>query len=199
MKKLLTILLVFLFCNTLYGSTENETDKNNVSIDLWTGYSPLSTAFFAKMRNTRLMLMGIGFNYANIHFGGNNLQLSSELVLFGTINFPIDGLEGPRSQRSGLGVIPLRISFPFTKGSSGSFPYAEAGLGLFLFEDRFPNKNGTLLNVTIDFGIGYNFKMTESNSLAIGYRFHHLSNAGAGSVNPGLDSNMILLRLRTNL
>jgi len=191
--------MVLLFCNPLYGNTEKVTDNNRPSIDLWTGYSPLSSAFFAKMRNSRLMLTGIGFNYTNIDLGDRALQISSEITLFGTINFPIDGLSGPRSKSSGLGVVPIRISFPFTRDSSESFPYAEAGLGLFLFEDRFPNKDGTLLNVTFDFGLGYNLKITTSKSLAIGYRFHHLSNAGAGAVNPGLDSNIILMRLRTNL
>jgi len=199
MKKLLAILLVLLFCNTLYGKTENDTGKNSTSIDLWTGYSPLSSAFFAKMRNTRLILMGMGFNYATINMGDRELQLSSEITLFGTINFPIDGISGPRSQSSGLGVVPIRITFPFTRDTSGNFPFAEAGFGLFLFEDRFPNKDGTLLNVTLDFGLGYNLKITNSKSLAVGYRFHHLSNAGIGAVNPGLDSNIILLRIRTNL
>lgn len=168
-------------------------------MDIWSGYSPLSTSFFAKMRNTRFMLMGIGFNHVKIPFGDSEVQLSSEVTLFGTINYPANGFSGPRAQRSGLGIVPLRISFPFTHRPSGSFPFAEGGIGLFLFEDRFPNSHGTLLNVTLDFGLGYNIKITESNSLAIGYRFHHLSNAGIGTVNPGLDSNMILLRFRTVL
>jgi hypothetical protein len=185
----------------LYGNSASESDdnkeKSNISIDFWTAYSPQSSSFFAKMENTRRSLLGIGIRHTNLEISGQILNFASEITLFGRTRYPVNGVDGPQDQRSGIGLVPIRLTVPFTGRSEFNYPFFDTGFGFLLFEDHFPNNDGTLLNVTIDTSIGYNFRISENSSLAVGYRFHHLSNAGTGKVNPGIDSNMLVISFRS--
>jgi len=46
-------------------------------------------------------------------------------------------------------------------------------------------------NFTFSWGGGVQIFTSESRSVTIGYRFHHISNANASAINPGIDSNFI--------
>jgi hypothetical protein len=196
MKKLFILLmLVSLFCvPDAYASDDSDTDeKHNTSIGVWTAYSPFSSSFFAKMENTNFALLGLSYTHSTFDIGNKEFYLTSELTLFGRTHFPVNGVSGHKDQRIGLGMVPARLTIPFGNLFTG------IGVGIFLFDDRFPNDEGTLLNVTIDASIGYKFRITESNYFSISYRFHHLSNAGRGNANPGIDSNMFVFRYSTSL
>jgi hypothetical protein len=200
--KTIGLLLIFL-SHPLYAVSADDPEKNevnnpfNYTIEVFTAHSPYSSSMFAKMKNTQFSLIGFNFGHSQVQTGNLKLFLSSELVLFGRMNFPINGHSGPKDHRTGLGIVPLRLSIPFSSPGSRNFFYADTGLGIFLFEKEFPNPDGANLNVTIDFGFGYEFRISDNNSLSVGYRFHHLSNAGTAEVNPGLDSNMIYLSFKT--
>jgi len=196
-KKIIGLYLIILAVQPVQamstGETDNviEPDQFNYSIELFTAHSPYSTLLFAKMKNTQFSLIGFNFGHSIFRSGNLSLFLSSEVVLFGRMNYPVNGHSGPKAQRSGLGIVPLRFTVPLTRSGSRNHFYADTGFGVILFEKKFPNPEGTNLNVTFDLGIGYQFSISQNNSLSIGYRFHHLSNAGTGEINPGLDSNML--------
>lgn len=201
--KFMGLLLFLSSALPLYGMAINVTDETEekdpfgYTFEVWTAHSPFSTSVFAKMKNTQFSLIGFNFGHSSIQSGNLNILLSSELVLFGRMNFPVNGHSGPKDQRSGLGIVPLRLTIPFSGPDSRNHFYADTGPGIFLFDKEFPNQDGTNLNVTIDLSIGYQFSISENHSLSVGYRFHHLSNAGTGEVNPGLDSNMIFISFKT--
>ena len=203
MRIILILLLLCLLSAPLNGNSkstsDSDTDYKNIAVVVWSAHSPHSSSFFAKMENTRLSLLGIGIRHTNLKISDQSLHIASEITLFGRTSYPINGVDGPKDQRSGIGLVPLRLTVPFTGRSKLNYPFFDTGFGFLLFEEHFPNNNGTLLNVTIDASIGYNFRISENSSLAIGYRFHHLSNAGTGKVNPGIDSNMIVISLRSIL
>ncbi len=202
-KKIIGLYLIILAVQPVQAMSAGEEDHDNLpdqfnySIELFTAHSPFSSSLFAKMKNTQLSLIGFNFGHSYLQFSNLNIFLSSEVVLFGRMNYPINGHSGPKTQRSGLGIVPLRFTVPITRSGSRNHFYADTGLGFILFEKKFPNPDGTNLNVTIDLGIGYQFRISQNNSLSIGYRFHHLSNAGVGNINPGLDSNMIFISFKT--
>lgn len=160
------------------------------SFGLWVAHSPSSNSFFAKTARTHFTLAGLDYTYAVVRAGHTDLLFSTQLIIYSKTDFPLNGRSGPRDSRNGVGLTPLRLTIPFTMRES--YPYITAGGGLMLFHERFPNRNGTRLNATVDLGLGYNIDLGNNTFIDIGYRFHHLSNGDSGDVNPGLDSNMFI-------
>lgn len=180
------------------GSLESESANRGASIGIWYAYSPSSNSFFAKMKRARFTLAGVDITYANLKAGNLVLYFSSQFIAYSRTDFPANGRTGPRNNRSGIGVTPIRITVPFGN-KRNSYPYISTGGGLMLFKKRFPNDGGTRLNVTVDLGIGYNISIDENYSIDFGYRFHHLSNGDTGEVNPGLDSNLFIATLQLKI
>lgn len=187
------------------GETDDEADASSESgnpfwIGIWTGYSPVSNSFLAKMEKTRFAMGGIEWVYGTLNNrGGTPVELSGELILLGWTGFPKNGRSGPRESRFGIGAVPIRLSLPLTAMPRNHYPYLSLGAGFFFFDNPFPTDDGTNLNATVDLGIGYTFRIDPSTRLNIGYRFHHLSNGGSGLINPGLDSNMFVISIRSRI
>jgi hypothetical protein len=47
-----------------------------------------------------------------------------------------------------------------------------------------------------DYGAGVDVVLRNGRAATIGYRFHHISNAGSGPSNPGLDANIVYVGFR---
>ncbi|HUF27269.1 MAG TPA: acyloxyacyl hydrolase [Gemmatimonadaceae bacterium] len=65
-----------------------------------------------------------------------------------------------------------------------------SGAGVLVFEREVPIPEARRFNFTFDYGIGLQFERGERQSVVIGYRYHHLSNAKTAARNPGLDANL---------
>jgi hypothetical protein len=66
--------------------------------------------------------------------------------------------------------------------------------GGFLISPRdLPDYNSSSFNFTFDFGGGVQLFRDHHHAMALDYRIHHLSNAGLGTENPGMDSQVIRL------
>lgn len=202
MKKFIVLFIFICMSFSSDGYSQNVSEKNteyNPAIGIWTAYSPFSSSIFAKMEKTKFTLLGISYTHSAFNLGRQRIYLKSEFTLFGRTDYPENGVSGQKDYRTGVGIVPARVSLPIGNRFNKGYPFTEIGLGIFLFEERFPNQEGTLLNITIDASIGYNFRLSEKNHFSISYRFHHLSNAGRGDVNPGIDSNMFVFRLNTRI
>lgn len=182
--------------SAIVQSPVNGTDSG-VAIGIWYGYSPASNSFFAKMEQTTFFLAGVDIRYATIQLERLFINLSSQIIAYSRTDFPSNGVSGPRDNRNGFGITPLKITVPVT--GKRSYPYLSASAGLMLFDKRFPTEEGTRLNATIDVGTGYNFYLNNKYRLDLGYRFHHLSNGDTGKVNPGIDSNLFVATLQINI
>lgn len=93
-----------------------------------------------------------------------------------------------RATSRGLGVRPLGL-----RGILGTGKVqlqAEAGAGVLRFGIPTPSSNATRLNFSGELGVGVRVELARSH-VGFGYRLHHLSNAGRGDVNPGIDSHML--------
>lgn len=93
----------------------------------------------------------------------------------------------PRSSTLGFGLKPLAL-----RGWAGSDRVrveAEAAAGVALFGTPALASNATRFNFVYDFAVGVRVGFSGAH-VAFGFRRHHLSNAGLGEVNPGLDSHM---------
>lgn len=188
-----SILFTLLPFNSFASPTDTEPEKN-LSIGFWFGYSPFSNTILARIDEAKLVLAGLDVTHTSFNIQNISIRASSQLIIFGMTDFPKNGQSGPRDQRSGIGLIPLKATIPLIN-STNSFPYLSAGIGFMFFSQRFPNNEGTQFNATIEAGAGYQTRLTEQLSLDIGYRFHHMSNGQTGQVNPGIDSNLFTATL----
>jgi len=95
-----------------------------------------------------------------------------------------------RSSTIGVGVKPVGI-----RGWVGGAVRleADASAGVLRFGTPLLASNATRWNFSYEFGLGLRAWGTARRGVVIGYRRHHVSNAGLGEVNPGLNSNLIFL------
>lgn len=77
-------------------------------------------------------------------------------------------------------------------GTTRVRPYVEAGSGVLGGSLRLRATDCDVA-FTLQAGIGALFFVSERTAITAGYRFHHLSNGGACSGNPGLDSSLLVL------
>jgi len=71
-------------------------------------------------------------------------------------------------------------------------PYFDVGAGVLLGEMNLPQTDCDV-NFLIQGGPGVLIVLSDSTTLAVGYRFQHISNAGACAINPGINSSALYL------
>jgi hypothetical protein len=77
-------------------------------------------------------------------------------------------------------------------GESRVRPYLEAGLGMLLGEGD-PQHSDCSVNFLIQGGPGFLVVLSDTTTLAAGYRFQHVSNASTCDLNVGLNSSALYL------
>ena len=80
-----------------------------------------------------------------------------------------------------LSLLPHKRYQPFVTGLSG-FVVAPRDIPVF---------NSASFNFTFEVGAGVEIFQTHTRSCRLEYRYHHISNAGTGQVNPGIDSGVV--------
>ena len=70
-------------------------------------------------------------------------------------------------------------------------PVWKLGAGALHATDPIPD-GGTSFNLTALTALGVDVMITENDALFLGYRFHHVSNANIGNVNPGINVHTIV-------
>lgn len=98
----------------------------------------------------------------------------------------------------GLGTYPLGLRLEFRQWQ-WIRPFIAGQTGIFYFFDAVPNDRGRNVNFAAGLGGGLRMALTDRTVLTIGYRYHHLSNGFRGSINPGLDANVLFLGVGTAL
>lgn len=93
-----------------------------------------------------------------------------------------------RTTGRALGLRPLGVRF--VVGPADVQLETELAAGALLFNVPAPASNTSRLNFTGQGGVGIRVNVP-GGAIGGGYRFHHLSNAGRGEVNPGVDSHML--------
>lgn len=69
--------------------------------------------------------------------------------------------------------------------------------GILAFSSDVPTENSRQLNFTFEYGSGVEVDVRNGHAILMGYKFQHISNAGTGVFNPGLDANVVYLGLVT--
>ena len=102
-----------------------------------------------------------------------------------------------RTTAYATGLTPVNFQLNFRRRNKiQPFITAEAGLLVFnksIPDDRsllLPNQRGRQFNYTLAGGGGVEFLTESARSYTVGFKFHHISNASTGNINPGFDQNL---------
>ena len=102
-----------------------------------------------------------------------------------------------RNTAFGVGIAPVGVEMSVSM--SRRFGIVVGGTaGLLAFSRPVPFANARKLNATLDVGVGLEMAVGRHWRAIGGYKFHHLSNAGTGDFNPGLNASLWYLGTLTN-
>lgn len=92
----------------------------------------------------------------------------------------------------GGGVSPLGQKVSFLPHNRVQ-PYLAANAGFVAFGGTVPSYAATMFNFSFEFGGGVEWNMRPGHAWSLDYRCHHISNAGRGMNNPGVDNGTVRL------
>jgi hypothetical protein len=92
----------------------------------------------------------------------------------------------------GGGVSPLGQKVNFLPRSSVQ-PYVAVNAGFIAFAGTVPSYAATMFNFSFEFGGGVEWNARPGHAWSLDYRCHHISNAGRGTNNPGVDNGTVRL------
>jgi hypothetical protein len=169
--------------------------KGMQELGVWGGEGLLATTAFGGL--TRPEAKGrtstaLGLRYGRVLLVKDSLNLSyiADLV-------PIEIQEGNVTRESdpltptaratvyGAGLAPLGLKASF--GRARLKPFVSAAGGVLVFGRRVPLPAATKLTFTGDIDLGAELWTRSSRAFTLGLKFHHISNAGTGDVNRGLN------------
>lgn len=203
MKKYLT---AFFLLALLAGSIAAQSDKKN-EISVWGAYAPDIPRLFSGSR--RSTFGEIGFQYARRVATTRNLALKYTIdaiplavlsyrqeLLVRTSATTLD-YNRPRVTAYGVSLTPVGVQLNILRKRKIQ-PFLTANAGLISFnksvpDDRSalrPDRRGRQFNFTLAGGGGVEFMTDDERSVRVGFKFHHISNASTGNINPGFDQNL---------
>ena len=95
----------------------------------------------------------------------------------------------------GTGIAPVGLKAYWNSERSARL-FANASFGGIAFTTDVPVTDSRRLNYMFEYGGGMDFARRDGSAVTLGFRFHHISNASTGIVNPGLDANVVYLGWR---
>lgn len=95
----------------------------------------------------------------------------------------------------GGGVSPLGQKVNFLPHSRVQ-PYLAVNAGFVAFANTVPSNTATMFNFSFEFGGGFEWNVRSGQAWALDYRCHHISNAGRGQTNPGVDNGTFRVSYR---
>jgi hypothetical protein len=167
------------------------------TIGMSAAYSPTSFKAWGTIQNTRQFYFSFDFNHSSLPTANREILFGSGVILTGWIHFPSNGISGSKESRTGFGLVPLSVKIPFS--NRRHTPFFTSSAGIIMTDTHFPNQLGSRFNYLLDAGFGYHFKTSETHSLQVGYKLHHLSNGNQRLENPGIDSHMFFIRFMFDL
>ncbi|REL37601.1 hypothetical protein DYD21_07385 [Rhodohalobacter sp. SW132] len=186
------LILVFLLlgCGSslLYAQSEtisDTADHNSSKIGVSAVYSPNSFAAWGKIKNSQSYSIKGQVWFTEYEFRNFRTRFGSEIIITQHLEYPLNGIDGPRDQRLGFGLIPVKFMIPM--GTSTVRPITFFSAGLLFLNEKLPAADGASLNYLLNLGTGLEITLTERLDVQIGYSLQHLSNANSAGVNPGID------------
>jgi hypothetical protein len=185
---------------TAAGQSPYDLKKGTYELGFWAGGSPGTTTFFGRSPDRKLLITAVRagrvmgskkhftfemtvdvFPYMRLVQPRESLRLVTDE---GTL---IDTTSGPDAV--GVGISPVGLKFLFRRRARVK-PFVEATGGVLYFERPVPYDAARNFNYTFDGGAGVQIFSRTRRATTLGYKFHHISNAYTGRINPGIDSHV---------
>jgi opacity protein-like surface antigen len=163
--------------------------KGTNEFSLWAGGSPDSAVFIGKTPDRSLLLVGLRYGRILAAWESVSLEYTFDIIPAAVV-FEPDHVRRGSSTIYGAGASPLGFKVNFGQ-QSWIKPFVGASVGFLYFEDEVPVPGSSRFNFTPEIGLGLQFFLTPKRAVTVGYKYHHISNAGNARRNPGLDSNVI--------
>ncbi|MBC7795292.1 MAG: acyloxyacyl hydrolase [Pyrinomonadaceae bacterium] len=185
---------LFLMCGLAIAQTGNgDEPRGKNEIQIWGGASPASSTVFGfgVVENARLGILAV--RYARRFNNGRfvNLKYTVDAIPLAILSVPrFRNSNGFRQTAYSAGVSPLGLQMNFLPRKRIQ-PFFDASGGLLIFNKAIPNDFGRQFNFTAHIGGGVEFRLKKGRAFTVGYKYFHISNGNRGSVNPGIDNNLI--------
>jgi len=105
--------------------------------------------------------------------------------------YPGAFVETGRGLVYGVGFVPLGLEAQLDFAPRWRV-YGGGAVGGVWFTRDVPVAYSRAFNYTFEYGGGLQWEVRPGRWLRVGYKFHHLSNAGSAPLNPGVDANTIV-------
>ena len=151
---------------------------------LWVGGSPDS---FGNTEDREMLLFAL--RYGRVLGAWDWVSLEYTLDLFpAMVVFEPEHVRG-HSTTYGAGLSPLGFKVRFGQ-QSWIKPFLAASIGFVYFQRDIPVRDSSRFNFTPEAGLGVDFFLSPKTALTVGYKLQHISNAGIGDRNPGMNSHV---------
>lgn len=191
------------------GSSAQNDDALNKKNEfaVWGAFAPDIPRVFSGSRRSTFGQVGLRYSRRIATTENLALKYQIDFIPFAAINYRTERLiqvsptvftyNRDRETAYAAGLTPVNFQLNFRRKSKiQPFLTAEAGLLIFnksLPDDRSafrPLQRGKQFNFTLAGGGGVEFLTDDARSYTVGFKFHHISNASTGNINPGFDQNL---------
>jgi hypothetical protein len=143
---------------------------------------PVGTIQFSSLQSKRCRSESGSGTYYEIGEGGLQIPV-------GTFTFTND-CSHPWTYGAGVSPLGQKVNFlPHDRLQ----PYVVVNAGFVGFAKTVPSDNATMFNFSFEFGGGIEWNARSGHAWSLDYRYHHISNAGRGTDNPGVDNGTFRL------
>ncbi|HKY08278.1 MAG TPA: acyloxyacyl hydrolase [Candidatus Binatia bacterium] len=155
---------------------------------VWAGGSPDSNELLGSTKDRNLFLLGL--RYGRVLGAWDWFSVEYTVDLFPVaLMFEPDNVRRGDSTIYGAGVSPVGFKLNFGQQSRIK-PFIALSFGFLYFEKQVPIPDSSRFNFATEVGLGVQYFVTPKNAITLGYKLHHISNAGTADRNPGVDSHL---------
>ncbi len=155
------------------------------------GFSLISGHIWGYADDVKYMPINVTYSYLFNPDGKWHFRYAPELTPLAMLDEPTPSnpsMYDKRKRTYGSGASPVGFRASFFPDRRVQ-PYFSTNGGFIYFMDRVLSPQGSQFMYTIDFGGGVQIFRKQRQTVTLGYRYQHLSNANISLHNPGTDAN----------
>jgi len=151
----------------------------------WVGVSMGTPTIIGKTKQVSLRVAGVRYSRTILVRPAMAVRYTLDVI-------PYARLSDPSESATGKGAAPVGFEMRFRPGARIA-PLARFAGGFIYFNNDMPRSGGARFNFTAALGGGVRIGLTRSIAIEADYAYHHLSNGYRAEMNPGFDSNLVLI------
>ncbi|MBI3652285.1 MAG: acyloxyacyl hydrolase [Acidobacteria bacterium] len=168
---------------------------------VWGGGSLVTAGISGTSREVKFGILGL--RYARVFASGKIavLKYTIDAIPFALLSYRNKDFVPTAAEVSrqrahptvyGVGTAPLGFQINF-RPQRRLQPFANFSGGCLYLSAPVPNQLGKQFNFTAELGVGAQILTRSHRAISLGYKLHHISNAGRGTINPGFGSNLFYI------